>query len=107
MLLLRMLLPQKFLRRLPARVQPIPAESDRHRDLRGCDDGATFVVSVHLPPMPWMMPRLLPRRVQLRAPALAPVSTADATRPPEPPLELSAARPAHYRRTSAATARAR
>src|SRR6266481_2744806 len=76
MLLLRMLLPQKFLRRLRARVQPIPAESDLRHDLRGCDVGATFVVSVH----PSQQAPQLPRRVQVRAPAQAPVSTGGATR---------------------------
>jgi len=104
MLLLRMLLPQKFLRRPRVRLQQLPAANDLRHDLRGCDGGAPFVVSVHLPPIPWMTLRLLPRRV--RAPAQVPVSAGGAPQPPEPPLEQRAALSAHYRRTSAATARA-
>jgi len=91
MLLLRMLLPQKFLRRPRVRLQQVPAANDLRHDLRGCDGGAPFVASVRLPQMPWMTPQLLPRQVQVRAPARVPLSTGGAIQPPEPLLEPRAA----------------
>jgi hypothetical protein len=103
----RMLQPGKVLRRLRPRLSQLRAASDLHHDLRGCDDDATFVVSVRLPQMLGMMPRPLPRQLQVRAPAQAPLLTGGATQSPEPPLKLRTARPAHYRKTSAVTARAR
>ena len=95
---------ENLLRRLRVLAQPLPAANGLRHDLRGCDDGATFVVSVRLPQLLGMTPRLLLRRVQVRVPAQAPLSPGGATQPPEPLLEPPAARPAHYRRTSAATA---
>jgi len=103
-----MLRPENLLRRLPVQAQSLPAAIDLRRDLHGCDDGAASVVSVHLPQTPWMTPwmtpQLPPTPVPGRAPAQAPLSPGAATQPPEPQLEPPAARPAHYRRTSAATA---
>jgi len=106
-LLPRMLQPGKVPRRLRPLVWQLPAASDLHHDLRGCDDGATSAVSVRLQQIRLMMPRRLPIPVQARAPTQAPLSPGGATQPPEPPLELQTARPARYRKTSAATARAR
>jgi hypothetical protein len=88
-----------FPRRLRVGPQPLPAANDLRLDLRDCDDAVAFAVSLHLPQMPWMALPQLPRRVQVCAPARAPVSTVGATQPPEPPLELRAVRPAHYHRT--------
>src|SRR5882762_4345455 len=70
---LQTLPPLKVRPRLRVRVQPFPAANDLRHDLRGCDDGAPFVVSVHPPP-------LLPKRVQARTPVPAPLSTGGATR---------------------------
>jgi len=60
MLLLRTILLRTLLRRLRVLLPPLPAANDLRHDLRDCDDGALFVVSVHLP----RMPRLLPRQVR-------------------------------------------
>src|ERR1700686_5072410 len=98
-LLPRMLQPGNLLRRLRVLPQSLPTANDLRRDLHGCDDGAASVVSVHLPQTPWMTPQLLPTPVPVRAPAHAPLSPGGATQPPEPLLDLRAARPAHYRRT--------
>jgi len=107
-LLPRMLQPGKVPRRLRPLVWQLPAASDLHHDLRGCDDGATSAVSVRLQQIRLMMPRRLPIPVQARAPTQAPLSPGGATQPPEPPPEPQTARLAHYhRKTSAATARAR
>jgi hypothetical protein len=65
MLLLGAVLPPTVLR--PLRAQRLPAVDEIRHDLRGCDDGETFVVAAHLPPML----RLAPKRAPVRAPAPA------------------------------------
>jgi len=95
--------PRQVFPRLRPRVQPLPVANDLRHDLRGCDVGATFVVSVH---PPQQAPQL-PRQVQVAAPAQAPVSPGGAIRQLELSPERRAGRPAHYRRTSAAKAQAR
>jgi hypothetical protein len=65
-----MLLPGTILLRtvlLPPRAQQLPGVDEIRHDLRGCDDGETFVVAAHLPPML----RLAPKRAPVRAPAPA------------------------------------
>ena len=98
----RLLLSRKFPRQLLVRPQSLPAANDLRHDLLDCDDGAAFVVSVH----PLWMPRLLPRQTQVRVLGPVPLSTGGAPVPREQSLEPRAAHP-HYRRTSAATVRAR
>ena len=46
-----MLLLRRVPLRLRVRAQPLPALDEIRHDLRGCDDGGVFVVSVHLPRM--------------------------------------------------------
>jgi hypothetical protein len=60
-----MLLRRAVLPPLPA--QRLPAVDEIRHDLPGCDDGETFVVAAHLPPML----RLAPKRAPMRAPAPA------------------------------------
>ncbi len=95
----RMLLRRTVLPPLPA--QRLPVVDEIRHDLRGCDDGETFVFSVQL----LQMPGLAPIRAPARAPAPARVSTGDGTRLLEPRRELREARRARYRRTWAARAR--
>jgi len=65
-----MVLPEAVLPRavlLPLPEQRLPAADEIRHDLRGCDDGETFVASVLL----FLMPGLAPKRIpaQARAPA--------------------------------------